>query len=200
MRHHYAASATSCILEQYTIALTGLGVEVLPNTTLATAYAKVTNSDGTAKSGAAVTLTLAVAEADDGHPAGQHTASHIGSLTPAAGTTGADGKFGFTFAAPAAGGVHTITATCTGCANNPVTGTITVPTDQYTLALDIPAGDIEPSGTAAGGGNTSKAITARVTNVRTQQPKGGARVQLKVDVEAGTGGHEHNENRPKGSV
>ncbi len=101
----------------------------MPNASLNTAYAKVLKSDGLAKSGATVSLALTVVPEEDGynHAAGQHTAPHVGSLTPTAGTTGSDGRLPFVFTAPEAGGTHTITATCTNCTNNPVTGTITVP-------------------------------------------------------------------------
>lgn len=190
---------TSCILETYTISLTGLGGEVLSGATRQ-AYAEVKTSTGSAKSGAAVTLTITVVEADDGHPVGQHTASHIATLTPTAGTTGADGRLNFTFTAPAAGGTHTIIASCTKCSNQ-ATGTIVVPVDQYTLTLNTPAGDIEPSGTAAGDGNASKTMSVRVVNQRTGEPKNGAQVRITLNVQSGSGGHDHNDDlRPKGGL
>ena len=189
---------TNCILETYTISLTGLGGEVLSGATRQ-AYAEVNTSTGSAKSGATVTLTITVVEADDGHPAGQHTASHIATLTPTAGTTGADGRLNFTFTAPAAGGTHTITASCTKCSNQ-ATGTIVVPVDQYTLTLNTPAGDIEPSGTATGDGNASKTMSVRMVNQRTGEPKSGAQVRITLNVQSGSGGHDHDDLRPKGGL
>lgn len=120
------AAGTACV-EQYIIALSGLGGEVTPNATRA-AYAQVTkSSDGSPKSGAQVVLSLTVIPEEDGydHAIG-HTAPHEGVLTPLSGTTGADGRLPFVFTAPSAGGTHTITATCTNCANA-ATDTITVP-------------------------------------------------------------------------
>ena len=118
---------TQCLPEQYTIALSGLGGEVIPNATRA-AYAQViNNSNGLPKSGAQVALSLTVVPEEDGydHAIG-HTAPHEGGLTPLSGTTGTDGRLPFVFTAPSAGGTHTITATCTNCANA-ATDTITVP-------------------------------------------------------------------------
>jgi len=105
---------------------------VMPTRTLTTAYAKVTKSDGSAKSGAQVTLTLTVVP----ELAGQLPLTYTGTLSAYAGatgaatyggSTGADGKLPFVFQAPIAGGLHTITATCTNCANSQATGTIRVP-------------------------------------------------------------------------
>lgn len=135
----------SCVLEQYTIALSGLGGEVMPNATRA-AYARVTKkSNGLPKIGAQVALSLTVVP-DSGDPA---LPSNVGRLSSNGGSTGADGRLPFVFTAPEAGGLHTITATCTNCTNNPVTGTIKVPgcpipplsemTD--TLALDFESGN-----------------------------------------------------------
>lgn len=117
------ATQTSCIQEHYTIALSGLGGEVMPTKKLETAYALVTKSDGSAKSGAQVSLSLTVVPEDDG----QLYSAHVGAVSPNGGSTGADGRLSFVFTAPVAGGTHTITATCTNCTNNPVTGTIKVP-------------------------------------------------------------------------
>lgn len=119
--YQFDATRTSCIPEQYTISLSGLGGEVMTNTTW-DAYALVTTSSGSPKSGVHVDLDLTVIPDDDGQPYG----AHVGSVSPNGGTTGADGQLSFVFTAPAAGGIHTITATCTGCTNNPVTGTIKV--------------------------------------------------------------------------
>jgi len=104
---------------------------VMPTRTLTTAYAKVTKSDGSAKSGAQVTLTLTVVP----ELAGQLPITYTGTLSAYAVSTGSttyseatgtDGKLPFVFKAPVAGGLHTITATCTNCTNQE-TGTITVP-------------------------------------------------------------------------
>lgn len=130
-------SATSCVPEQYTISLVGLGGEVMPTKTLTTAYAEVTPIvAGTSRSGVQVNLKLEVVPEEDGnnHAVGQHIAPHEGSLTPVGrattltGTTDAEGKFRFVFYAPEAGGTHTITATCANnkCTNQD-TGKITVP-------------------------------------------------------------------------
>ncbi len=128
--YKFDTAGTSCIPEQYTISLSGLGGVVMPTQTRA-AYAQVTKSDGSAKSGAQVNLKLEVTPEEDGynHAVGQHTAPHVGSLLPTAGTTDSNGKLSFVFQAPEAGGTHTITATCAApnCTNSPVMGTIKVP-------------------------------------------------------------------------
>jgi hypothetical protein len=118
-----ADSGTSCISEPLTISLSGLGGDdVMPTKTRA-AYAHVTKSDGSDKSGAHVDLSIkSVAELE-----GQLPVTYTGTLSTEAGTTDAYGKLPFVFTAPVAGGTHTITATCVGCTNNPVTGTIKVP-------------------------------------------------------------------------
>ena len=115
-------AGTSCIQPPLTISLTGLGGEVLPTKTR-TAYAKVTTSNGLPKSGAQVSLALTVVP----ELQGQLPVTYTGTLSTQAGTTGSDGRLSFEFRAPTAGGTHTITASCTGCTNNPVTGTIKVP-------------------------------------------------------------------------
>lgn len=115
-------TATSCMPEQYTISLFGLGGEVMPTRTR-NAYAEVITSTGTPKSGAQVALILTVVP-ENGEPI---RAEYVGSISPNGGATGADGRLTFEFRAPTAGGTHTITATCTNCTNNPVTGTIRVP-------------------------------------------------------------------------
>ena len=114
-------TATSCVPEQYTIALSGLGGVVRPTTTR-DAYATVTASNGSPKSGAQVSLTLTVVP-ENGAPI---LASNVGSISPNGGSTGADGRLNFVFTAPVAGGTHTITASCTNCTNQ-ATGTIKVP-------------------------------------------------------------------------
>lgn len=101
-----------CIPEQITISLSGLGGEVLPGKTRS-AHAKVTTSSGAPKSGAQVTLLLTVVP-DNGEAV---RGEHVGRVSPNGGGTGTDGKLPFVFAAPSAGGVHTIHAFCTTCAN-----------------------------------------------------------------------------------
>src|SRR3989338_2454950 len=116
-------TATRCVLEQYTISLSGLGVEVMPTKKLETAYALVTKSTGTPKSGVNVDLLLTV-EPENGTPV---RAEHVGNLSPNGGRTDADGKLPFVFTAPTAGGISTITAACTSCTHIYVQGTIRVP-------------------------------------------------------------------------
>ena len=125
--YKFNAAGTSCILEQYTISLSGLGGVVMPTRTRA-AYAQVNTSTGSPKSGIPVNLALTVIEEPDGynHAVGQHTAPHKATLLLLAGATGADGRQPFEFVAPVAGGVHTITASCDKCANQ-ATDTIRVP-------------------------------------------------------------------------
>lgn len=115
------SAGTSCIRETYTIALSGLGGEVMPTKTRA-AYALVTTSTGSAKSGAHVDLALTVVP----ELQGQLPVTYTGTLSTYAGSTGADGRLTFEFRAPTAGGLHTITASCTNCTNQ-ATGTLTVP-------------------------------------------------------------------------
>jgi len=103
----------NCIPETYTIALSGLGGDDVMPTKTRDAYAKVTKSDGSAKSGAQVTLILTVEPEDDGQP----YASHVGSVSPNGGSTGTDGRLNFVFTVPMAGGTHTVHAGCTNCTN-----------------------------------------------------------------------------------
>jgi hypothetical protein len=64
--------------------------------------------------------------------------------------------------------------------------------EQYTLSLKIVPGKIEPSKSAT--------VIATVKDVQ-GQPKSGVAVSINVDVEAGTGGHDHHDaQRPKGSL
>jgi hypothetical protein len=113
---------TKCIPEQYTIALSGLGGIVMPNDPSKNTYATVTKNDGTPKSGVQVNLMLTVVPENDG----LLFSAHVGSISPNGGSTEADGRLNFTFTAPVAGGIHTITATCANCSNQ-ATGTIKVP-------------------------------------------------------------------------
>ena len=116
----FDSAKTSCVPEPYTISLSGLGGDVMPTTTRA-AYALVTTTTGSLKSGVQVTLGLTVVP-ENGDPI---LASNVGSISPNGGATGADGRLNFVFTAPMAGGLHTITATCVGCSNQ-ATGTIRV--------------------------------------------------------------------------
>jgi hypothetical protein len=76
--------------------------------------------------------------------------------------------------------------------------------EQFTLTLNVPAGDLEPSGTAAGDANSSKAMWVFVKSVQTGLAKSGAVVRITLDAVAGSGGHLHNElgpnARPKGTL
>ncbi|MBI3481281.1 MAG: hypothetical protein HY016_13160 [Nitrosomonadales bacterium] len=65
--------------------------------------------------------------------------------------------------------------------------------DQYTLSLRIVPGQVEPGKQAT--------VIATVINTVTQKPAAGVAVSIKVDVDAGTGGHAHHDAaRPKGSL
>jgi len=107
-----------CLPEKLTISLAGLGGEVAPTKTRA-ATATVVKSDGTAKSGAAVSLNVKLKATV---PAGSGAAA----LSPYSGTSDVYGKLGFIFTAPAVGGTHIVTATCTNCTNE-AAGEIVVP-------------------------------------------------------------------------
>ena len=112
--YKFDAAGTSCVQEQYTIALHNLGGEI--NTSASrTAYAQVMEG-AAAKSGIAVTLTTTA-------PPEAGTAI----LSPTRGSTGGDGRLNFSFTAPPVGGTHTVTATCDGgkCSNQ-ATGAIVV--------------------------------------------------------------------------
>jgi len=119
--YEFDAAGTSCILEQYTISLVGLGGEVMPGETR-DACALVTKSDGSAKSGAEVILSLDVIP----ELKGQLPVTYTGTLSTYDGATGTDGRLSFEFRAPEAGGEHIITAGCVGC-TNVAQGTIKVP-------------------------------------------------------------------------
>jgi hypothetical protein len=129
------------------------------------------------------------------------------------------GYSNFRFIAPTVPSVQIITATCT----NPVcvspqwtTVNVLCPTgtqlnaagtaceEQFTIALTSPAGDLEPSGTAAGNANSSKAMSVFVKSEKTGLAKSGAVVRVTLDAVAGSGGHLHNElapnARPKGTL
>jgi hypothetical protein len=123
------------VAETYTIALSGLGGEVVAGGTRA-AYAEVKTSAGEVKSGAQVSLTPTVVPDDDGQVAN----AHEGKLLPVAGNTDGSGKFNFTFIAPVAGGTHTITASCTNCTNE-ATGTIKVSGCQIPRLTSPPFSD-----------------------------------------------------------
>jgi hypothetical protein len=121
LKYEPDSSQTKCIPDKYTIALSGLGGDVMPTKTRA-AYAQVTTSTGSPKSGAQVTLILTV-KPDNGDPI---LASNVGSVSPNGGSTDSYGKLSFVFTAPPEGGTHTIDAFCTGCTNY-AEGTIKVP-------------------------------------------------------------------------
>lgn len=74
--------------------------------------------------------------------------------------------------------------------------------EQFTLTLNSPAGDIEPTGTTAVGNVTTKVMSVRVVNNATPpQPKNGAIVRITLDVQPGSGGHNHHDaQRPKGTL
>jgi hypothetical protein len=130
---------TKCVPEPLTIALVGLGVEVMPTKKLETAYALVTKSGGSPKSGAQVTLILTVVP-ENGEPI---RANNVGSISPNGGSTDSYGKLSFVFTAPTAGGIHTVHAGCVNC-TNVAEGTIKVPgcsVDDLTDVKDIPPND-----------------------------------------------------------
>ena len=139
--YKFDAAGTSCVLEKYTLSLViPPPAEVMPGAGKS-AYAHVANSDGSDKSGVQVSLSLSVVPEEDGynHAVGQHTAPHDGSLLPESGATGSDGKLHFEFKAPVAGGIHTITATCTNpSCTNQATGTIKVPGCSVSELTEIP--------------------------------------------------------------
>lgn len=69
--------------------------------------------------------------------------------------------------------------------------------EQFTLTLNG-LEDVEPGGGGVNGTNTTAGYV-RVLNSQTQAPKAGVQVQIKVDANANTGGHNHHDaNRPKG--
>ena len=131
-------------------------------------------------------------------------------------------KFGyanFNYTAPSVPGSYTLTATCTNplCANSQsatinvvcpagtqlnAAGTACV--EAFSLTLNAPPGDLEPSGTAAGDANSSKAMSVYVKSEKTGLAKSGAVVRVTLDAVAGSGGHLHNEPapnvRPKGTL
>jgi len=115
------SGGTGCVLEPLTVALSGLGGVVMPTKTQA-ALAYVTTISGLQMSGVHVDLSLTVVP-ENGAPI---RAEYVGNVSPNGGATGADGRLNFVFTAPTAGGLHTITATCTGCTNIH-SGTITEP-------------------------------------------------------------------------
>ncbi len=70
--------------------------------------------------------------------------------------------------------------------------------EQYTLTLNAPVGDLEPTGTTTTGNLTSKTMSVYVENQLTKQPKAGTIVRITLGVVHGTGGHDHTDpNRPK---
>ena len=141
-------AAGNCVLEQYTISL-----QIPPPAEVAagaskSAYAEVTKSDGTVKSGVQVSLALTVVPELQGQLPITYTGSlsgYVGAIgtTTYSGSTGADGKLSFVFTAPVAGGMHTITATCTNpSCTNQATGTIKVPGCSVDPLKELPADDL----------------------------------------------------------
>jgi hypothetical protein len=74
--------------------------------------------------------------------------------------------------------------------------------EQFTLTLNAPPGNLEPTGTAAGDANSSKALSVLVKSAKTGLPKSGAVVRITLDVADGTGGHDHPKgvDRPRGTL
>jgi hypothetical protein len=138
--YKFDVSGTSCV-EQYTISLQiPPPAEVMPSATKS-AYALVTRSDGSAKSGTQVVLSLTVVP----ELLGQLPSTYTGTLsantvsigsTIYSGETGTDGRLNFVFRAPTRGGIHTIAAGCVGCSNDE-TGTIKVPDCPVPPLTDI---------------------------------------------------------------
>ncbi len=62
---------------------------------------------------------------------------------------------------------------------------------SYTINLQNPLADVEPSGTTDIYANTSSTVYAPVINVQTKQPRAGALVKFSVEVAANSGGHNH---------
>ncbi|MDH2918653.1 MAG: hypothetical protein PXX73_05615, partial [Sideroxydans sp.] len=76
---------------------------------------------------------------------------------------------------------------------SPALSTGTCSPEQFNLTLNSASGDIEPSGT--------KALSVQVVNSVTHAPKADAKVRVTLDVQSGSGGHEHHDaSRPKGSL
>jgi len=69
--------------------------------------------------------------------------------------------------------------------------------NQYTIEFD-PA--LKGSSTIAIESGASQATYVRVTNSITKQPQAGVQIRIRVDVESGSGGHEHHTDRPKGTL
>ena len=94
-----------------------------------------------------------------------------------------------------------VTNVCTTPACPPNTAGQCVPDEQFTLSLHNLGGEVEPSGTAAGAGNSNRTAFARVVNAQTNAPKPVVQVRITVDVNANSGGHDHHDaNRPKGKL
>ncbi|NOU01866.1 MAG: hypothetical protein HOO95_09895, partial [Gallionella sp.] len=73
--------------------------------------------------------------------------------------------------------------------------------EQFNLTLTSPAGDLEPSGTAAGDANSTKVMSVFVKSEKTGLAKSGAVVRVTLDVQPGSGGHNHHDaQRPKGTL
>jgi hypothetical protein len=80
------------------------------------------------------------------------------------------------------------------------TGTQCLP-EKFKLELNSPAGDIEPSATAAGDANSFKTMSVLVKGEKTGLPKNGAVVRVTLEVQQNSGGHDHHDaQRPKGEL
>ncbi|MHB9118371.1 MAG: hypothetical protein ACYC2R_08850 [Burkholderiales bacterium] len=72
---------------------------------------------------------------------------------------------------------------------------------QLSLSLHNLGGEVEPSGTTAGDGHSTRAAFVQVTNTQTGSPEFGVPVKITVEVEANSGGHNHHDaKRPKGTL
>lgn len=118
-------TATSCVLEQYTLSLQITPGQVEPSGS-ATVIATVNDAQGQPKSGAQVSIEVNVEEKSGGHD--HHDATRPKGPLSGGGSTGADGTVSFTFGAPEVSGTHTFTANCVSpdCSNDPVTAKIKV--------------------------------------------------------------------------
>lgn len=74
--------------------------------------------------------------------------------------------------------------------------------EQFTLTLNVPAGDLEPTGTAAGDANSSKVMSVFVASVQTGRPKDKAVVRVTLNGVGSSGGHDgtHTGQRPNGTA
>jgi len=130
------STQTSCVQEQYTISIqpapaNGGAYTILPSATLPLT-AIVTDQNGVVQQGIQVTLTANVQDGTGGHIHNGNRSkgfiSWCGSMpTPwtCTLTTSYNGQAPFIFVSTPVSGVHTITATCSGC-NNTANATVNV--------------------------------------------------------------------------